>query len=131
MRMARLLLVMFLISPNAAAAQARITGPGPSILSVTPTWPSQLAQLAESDSVSEPTHWKEGALIGALAGAVGGGVLSQAICDQSETSCSAVPGILLGAALLAIPGALIGGQFPKEPREEEVGSSGYSHFRIR
>jgi hypothetical protein len=132
MRMARLLLVMFLTWPSAAVAQARITGPAPSILSVTPTKPSQLAQLAEADSVSEPTHWKEGALVGALAGAVAGGVLGQAICEQGETSsCSTVPGILLGAALLAIPGALIGGQFPKEPREEEVGSSGYSHFRIR
>ncbi|HKH82498.1 MAG TPA: hypothetical protein VKA25_02310 [Gemmatimonadales bacterium] len=82
-----------------------------------------MANLAKSDSVSQPTHWKEGALAGALVGAVGGGLLSDAICEESETSCSTVPGILLGAALLAIPGALIGGQFPKTPRGEEAASS--------
>jgi hypothetical protein len=124
MQIARFLLVTLLIWPPAALAQERIKGPAPSVLSVTPARSSQLASLVESDSVSQPTHWKEGALVGALVGAVGGGLLSEAICEQAETSsCSIVPGILLGAALLAIPGALIGGQFPKGPQEEEAGSS--------
>jgi hypothetical protein len=124
MQIARFLLVTLLIWPPAALAQARIKGPAPSVLSVTTARSSQLANLVELDSVSQPTHWKEGALVGALVGAVGGGLLSHAICEESETSCSTAPGILLGAALLAIPGALIGGQFPKGPQEEEAGSSG-------
>jgi hypothetical protein len=123
MQIARFLLVTLLIWPPAALAQERIKGPAPSVLSVTPARSSQLVSL-ESDSVSQPTHWKEGAIVGGLVGAIAGGVLAYAACEQAETSrCSTVPGIILGAALLAIPGALIGGQFPKGPQEEEARSS--------
>jgi hypothetical protein len=124
MQIARFLLVTLLIWPPAALAQERIKGPAPSVLSVTPARSSQLASLVESDSVSQPTHWKEGAIVGGLVGAIAGGVLAYAACEQAETSrCSTVPGIILGAALLAIPGALIGGQFPKGPPEEEEAGS--------
>src|SRR5215210_9098294 len=116
MQMRLFLLIAFLIWPRMALAQARITGPARSIGSVTPTVPTQLAQLAELDSVAEQTHWKEGAIVGGLVGAIAGGVLAYAVCEQSETSrCSTVAGIMLGAALLAIPGALSGGQFTKTP----------------
>jgi hypothetical protein len=116
MQMRLFLLLAFLICPHMALAQARIAGPARAVVSLTPTGPTQLAQLAELDSVAEQTHWKEGAIIGGLVGAIAGGVLAYAACEQSETSrCSTVPGIMVGAALLAIPGALIGGQFPKTP----------------
>ena len=65
-----------------------------------------------------PTHWKEGALVGALLGAVGGALLGVAFCGMSDdigkdcTGTTILAGVG-GAVLLAIPGALIGGQFPK------------------
>ena len=67
---------------------------------------------------SRPTYWKEGMLIAGIAGAAGGAFLGYGLCDQSEdpsVSCGmmAVLGGLGGALLLAIPGALIGGQFEK------------------
>ena len=70
------------------------------------------------------THWKEGALVGGLAGAVGGGLLGAVVCGQSDEvgkSCTGTTllGALVGAGLGAIPGALIGGQFPKGPRKAE------------
>jgi hypothetical protein len=72
-----------------------------------------------------PTYWKEGPLIGGVLGAVGGALLGHGVCELSEESrknCtgSLFPGGVLGAALLAIPGALIGGQFPKEKEENAV-----------
>src|SRR3954447_4196691 len=107
MRVALLLLVACMVCQPAVLAQARITGPAPSVLSVSPPGPLQLARLAESDSAAPATHWKEGAIIGGLLGAVAGGLLSRAACDLSETTnCSIVPGILVGAALLGISGAL-------------------------
>jgi hypothetical protein len=71
-----------------------------------------------------PTYWKEGALIGGVLGAVGGAVLGHGLCELSEESrkdCTGglVLGGVLGAALLAVPGALIGGQFPKHDEAEE------------
>ncbi len=66
-----------------------------------------------------PTYWQEGALIGAGVGALGGLLVGQFICEQSESrSCGTarVTAVLVSAALLALPGALIGGQFSKHER---------------
>lgn len=71
-----------------------------------------------------PTYWKEGAAVGALAGAVGGALVGLAVCGLSEEvgkDCAgtAVIGGIGGAVVLAIPGALIGGQFRKRGDENE------------
>jgi len=67
-----------------------------------------------------PTYWKEGALIGVVLGTIGGALVGHGLCGMSEEfhkDCtgSLFLGGLLGAVLLAVPGALIGGQFPKGP----------------
>jgi hypothetical protein len=65
-----------------------------------------------------PDHRYEGLAIGAVLGAVAGGLLGAVACGQSEdpdTSCTtAVLGIgLLGGGLGGLTGLLIGAQFPK------------------
>ena len=108
------LLLLALGLTGTTSAQTRIPGPTASVLFTTA--PSQ-----PSDTVTaqiQPTYWKEGMLIGGIAGAAGGAFLGYGLCEQSEDSsmsCGmmAVLGGLGGALLLAIPSALIGGQFPK------------------
>jgi hypothetical protein len=65
-----------------------------------------------------PDHRYEGLAIGAVLGAVAGGLLGAVACGQSEdpnTSCTAaILGIgLLGGGLGGLTGLLIGAQFPK------------------
>jgi hypothetical protein len=70
-----------------------------------------------------PTYWKEGALVGGVVGGVGGAFLGHGLCEMSDEigrNCtgSLFLGGVLGAALLAVPGTLIGGQFPKHQDTE-------------
>jgi hypothetical protein len=82
--------------------------------------------IAPADSIDRdirPTYWKEGALVGGLSGAAAGTVLGLVICRNSEElgkNCagSAVAGGLISALVLAIPGALIGGQMQKDGAAE-------------
>jgi hypothetical protein len=82
--------------------------------------------IPPADSIDRnirPTYWKEGALVGGLSGAAAGTVLGLVICRNSEElgkNCagSAVAGGLIAALVLAIPGALIGGQISKGGAEE-------------
>jgi hypothetical protein len=110
-----LLLLATLVGTDSTSAQTRISGPAPSLLFDTAHW-----QVSDSVKAQiKPTYWKEGMLIGGIAGAAGGGFLGYAFCQDSEdpdANCalSSVLGALGGALLLAIPGALIGGQFPKD-----------------
>ena len=104
-------------------AQSAVGGPVASILLSRPTsGPLRALGLVEpADRIERdirPTHWKEGALVGGLVGLAGGAVLGSAFCRNSEElgkSCtgSAVVGGLIVGLVLAIPGALIGGQIPK------------------
>jgi hypothetical protein len=66
-----------------------------------------------------PDHRYEGLTIGAVAGGVGGLLLSWALCGQSDEvgkSCTGavILGTLGGAALGGFAGLMIGAQFPKE-----------------
>jgi hypothetical protein len=115
-------LLLFTIPVSPAAAQAPISGPLPSVLlSSSHRSPLKIELTQPTDSLqgpAPPTHWKEGALVGGLLGAVGGTVLGLAICRNSEElgkNCAgrAVAGGLISALVLAIPGALIGGQISK------------------
>lgn len=117
------LVLVLAVWSSPAAGQAAVPGPVRSVLLISPAeGPLRAAALRlPADSVEHdirPTHWKEGALVGALIGAAGGAVLGAAFCRNSEQAgkdCtkSSVLGGLVVALVLAIPGALIGGQIPK------------------
>jgi hypothetical protein len=118
-----LLLVLGLtLNPAAGVAQARPPHAAASVLFSAaargPLHPAGLGEPRDSVRNIQPTYWKEGALVGGGVGAVGGLLLGLAVCGLSEdpnSSCTgtAIAGALGGALLLAIPGALIGGQFHK------------------
>ena len=68
-----------------------------------------------------PTYWQEGALIGGLLGALGGALLGNGLCSDSETlgqrcTGATLGGGALGAVILGVPAALIGGAFLKHRR---------------
>ncbi|MEP7226741.1 MAG: hypothetical protein ABI785_05230 [Gemmatimonadales bacterium] len=125
-----LLLLAVLDAPVAASAQnstVRVPGPNSSALR-SPAVPKPLHPnwiFNPSDSVAKirPTYWKEGAVVGGAVGAVGFGLMVGAICglSESETGCTgkALLGGLVGGVVMAVPGALIGGLFPKAPRKAE------------
>jgi hypothetical protein len=112
------------LGPIAVAAQTRHLSPASSALFEAaahgPLHPG--AARASEDSVRRvivPTYWKEGAAVGAAVGAVGGFFLGRFICEVGEKSslgCGGTTALaVVGTALfLAIPGALIGGQFSKD-----------------
>jgi hypothetical protein len=113
---------LLLLLPLTAAAQR---APVPS--HVTPRLAEAIAATASpatrpspNPSV-RPTYWKEGALVGALLGGTVGALGGAAICGQADEpgkDCtgSTILGGVVGGVLLAIPGALVGGLFPKAPR---------------
>jgi hypothetical protein len=75
-------------------------------------------QRVEIFATRAPDHRYEGLAIGAVLGAVGGGLLGAVACGQSDDpgfNCTgAVLGIgLLGAGLGGLTGLLVGAQFPK------------------
>ena len=123
---ALLLAVAYLsVGPSVGAAQDRPFGPQPSPLFVaTSTTAFRTAFSAERADTGrleiQQTYWKKGAAIGGVVGALSGLLLAHAVCGLSEEAGHGCPssGTLLmsmvgGGFLLAIPGALIGGQFDK------------------
>ena len=116
------LVIGLAMSSSVLFGQSAIPGPTASVLTSPASRPLRAAPVqVPGDSLERdirPTHWKEGALVGGLIGAAGGAVLGLAICRNSEElgrNCagSAVVGGLISAVVLAIPGALIGGQIHK------------------
>ena len=125
-----LLLLALLAAPIAASAQtstAGVPGPAPSALRnpgvPRPLQPNWISDPSDSVARIRPTYWKEGAVVGGAVGAIGFGLLVGAICglSESETGCTgkALLGGLVGGGVVAVPGALIGGLFPKAPRKAE------------
>ncbi len=129
MRSAALTLFGLLTWPLVANAQGAVQGPAPSVLfgyrHAGPVYATVAA--GPRDSLRRqipPTYWKEGAVTGGVLGAVGGALLAHRLCGLAEESTEHCTGSLalggvLGAALLAIPGALIGGQFSRGPADHE------------
>jgi hypothetical protein len=124
MRVAAQLLLLLLLTPLSAEAQA---APGPPstrlLIEAAAKGPLQPLVLANTtDSIPRrirPTQWKKGALIGGLAFGAPFALLFAVVCSagaEAETDCSGAPlaGFATGSVIGAFVGALIGGQFPKE-----------------
>ena len=128
MRIILLVLVSSLLWAARSSAQTSLSGPASSVLFNGPQR-SPMGSMAwelRQDTVQaqiRPTYWKEGALVGGVIGALAGAWLGHGVCEMSEEfekNCtgSLFLGGVLGTALLAIPGASIGGQFPKNEDAE-------------
>ena len=125
-----LLLLALFYAPATASAQtstAEVARPASSALRnpgvSKPLQPNWISDPSDSVAKIRPTYWKEGAAVGGAVGAVGFGLLVGAVCglSESETGCTgkALLGGLVGGVVMAVPGALIGGLFPKAPRKAE------------
>jgi hypothetical protein len=121
---ALLLAVVYLsLGPSVGASQDRPFGPVPSPLFVATSKTAFRTTLSAERGDSgrleiRPTYWKKGAAIGSVAGALSGLLLGHTLCGLSEEPGHGCSGTLLmsvvgGGLLLALPGALIGGQFAK------------------
>ena len=125
MRRTVLLLSTLLVAPVPLAAQVPLQRPEASVLFryreggvLGPAF-----SVESSDSLrrhSRRTAWKEGALVGGAAGAIAGLVLGNHLCGLANESTRNCTGSMLlagalSAVVVAIPGALIGGQIPKGP----------------
>ena len=107
------------------SAQSSALGPAPSILfRAGRSVPQFQVEVADTNTPSShPTYWKEGALIGGVVGAAVGVLVFHDLCstsDDADKNCTlmSVGGALTGALVLGIPGALIGGAFPKGGNSE-------------
>jgi hypothetical protein len=79
-------------------------------------------------SARAPDHRYEGLAVGAVLGAVGGGLLGAVVCAQADDAnqdCTkATIGVgLVGGGLGGLLGLLIGAQFPKEPKTAPANST--------
>jgi hypothetical protein len=109
--------------PPLGTAQARRLGPLPSVLfAAGPGLRSGSSLAAQRPDTSQreirPTYWKKGAAIGGGVGALGGLILGYAACGLSQEAgqgCSAtmLVGLVGGGGILALVGAIVGGQFTK------------------
>jgi hypothetical protein len=125
--------VMVPTAPAAVSAQtpiALVRGPAPSPLrDPRVVGPFRQAWSPDpSDSVAKirPTYWKEGAIVGGVVGGIGLGLLAARFCavaEETDENCTGATlvGGLLGAVILGVPGALIGGSLPKGGRETHQG----------
>jgi uncharacterized membrane protein YeaQ/YmgE (transglycosylase-associated protein family) len=125
-----LLLLVTVAWTGSTSAQTRLSGPAASVLFDTGHRDRALSlpwEVPDTAKVIQPTHWKEGALIGGVLGLIPGALLGHAICENSEdpdANCTVwtILGGLGGAILLGFPGALIGGQFPKHQAADTAGT---------
>jgi hypothetical protein len=122
MRSALILMFGWLTWASSGTAQHRLHGPASSSLFAYAGGSAGRSALAEpEDSLRRhrPTYWQEGGAVGGALGLLTGALVANGLCGLSEESTkhctgSTLLGGVLGAAILAIPGALIGGQFSKK-----------------
>lgn len=126
MRRTVLLLLTLSAAPVPLGAQLPLQRPAPSVLfrygegGVL----GSTMTAERSDSVrrhAQRTAWKEGALVGGAVGALAGIVLGNHLCGLANESARGCTGSMLvagalSAVIMAIPGALIGGQISKPER---------------
>ena len=116
LRIGAVLAVLSGVGTSAVVAQGAALGLRPSTLF------APLPAARPDSVIIHPTYWKEGALIGGVVGGILGGMTAAALCSISEepgggTACDLLPAlgaVVVGAAIVAIPGALIGGQIEKQ-----------------
>lgn len=129
-----------LLDFNEALAQSsRVAWPPLSNVSASPLYaerapgPFDLSamELEPGDTVPrqiKPTYWKEGGIIGAIMAGSFLAYLFHGLCassDSSAPSCAGalVGGIVMGGGLGFISGALVGGQFDKNPKPAAADSA--------
>jgi hypothetical protein len=79
---------------------------------ITPPTPAPAPRVFELGLPESHSHWREGLVTGAVLGFVVGAALAG--WDGYDASIAKRVGLgLVGAAVLSMPGALIGGLFPK------------------
>ena len=130
MRALLMVLACLGVDPTPGVSQTRVLGPAPSALFAAA--PGVAVRMARSGELRDttarfirPTYWKKGAAIGGAVGALSGILLGHTICGLSDDpglSCTGtvLAGAIGGALLLAIPGALIGGQFHKPEADSQA-----------
>jgi hypothetical protein len=78
--------------------------------------------MPDSARTYPPSYWKSGLLIGGILGGALGMALGSALCGLSDVSTQDCTGAALGGALMlgtsaGAVGALVGGLFPKPPKQ--------------
>lgn len=113
-------LLVSLVCSASGSAQTSLSGPATSVLFDTEHLDDAFTIALDPDTTKHirPTYWKEGALIGGIVGAIPGALLGHDLCetdDNPNNNCfvSTLLGAFGGAILMGLPGALIGGAFPK------------------
>jgi hypothetical protein len=80
-----------------------------------------LVHVPDSARRYPPTYWKSGLLIGGILGGALGLALGTAFCGLAESSRDCTGAALGGALMLGTSagavGALVGGLFPREPKQ--------------
>jgi len=74
-------------------------------------------QVALDSTVSQPTHWAEGAIIGGVAVGVLGAMMAEGLCSDNPNVKCAIGGAVVGGVIGVVVGGLIGGLFPKSSED--------------
>jgi hypothetical protein len=114
--------MLWLMFPPQAGGQSGssvIAGPRPTaLLAVAATGPLRQSRFLDPRPREvDPTHWKEGALVGGSTGGVALAILANGICRGNvggDCGGFAIGGFLLGGLMGGFVGMLVGGQFPKD-----------------
>ena len=104
---------LIVVAALVALAAAPLAAQGPQLTRFAPVDAGTL----RSYRVPE-THWKEGAAVGGMVGAVLVGMYANGMCQYSDVSdgCGGalITGVVIGGLLGFGVGGLVGGMFPKD-----------------